>query len=157
MLLPSQKKNVRLQTEDSKRIYFYTEKIKLFLKNWKNSLISSILRKKVWNFFLKQNVFFFKFSFCRRDNLFGTDRVQHLGAKEVTWPPTTATEGRASQRDIPSPPWSPNTVQALWILLTSPIKLSIVAIDVGMGYGNRNGKWDRDLIRSDLGLCQNIC
>ena len=45
-----------------------------------------------------------------------------------TWPPTTATEGRASQRDIPSPPWSPRTVQALWILLTSPIKLSIVAI-----------------------------
>ena len=45
-----------------------------------------------------------------------------------TWPPTTATEGRASQRDIPSPPWSPKTVQARWILLTRPIKLCIVAI-----------------------------
>lgn len=45
-----------------------------------------------------------------------------------TWPPTTATVGRASQRDMPSPPWSPNTVHALWILFTKPIKLSIVAI-----------------------------
>lgn len=51
-----------------------------------------------------------------------------VGKKRWTWPPTTATVGRASQRDIPSPPWSPNTVQARWILLTSPIKLSIVAI-----------------------------
>lgn len=47
---------------------------------------------------------------------------------KMTWPPTTATEGRASQRDMPSPPWSPRTVQALCILLTKPIKLSIVAI-----------------------------
>lgn len=45
-----------------------------------------------------------------------------------TWPPTTATEGRASQSDNPSPPWSPRTVQARWIRFTSPIKLSIVAI-----------------------------
>lgn len=46
----------------------------------------------------------------------------------ITWPPTTATEGRASQRDVPSPPWSPRTVQALWIRFTRPIKLSMVAI-----------------------------
>lgn len=48
--------------------------------------------------------------------------------KMRTWPPTTATEGRASQSDNPSPPWSPRTVQARWIRFTSPIKLSIVAI-----------------------------
>jgi hypothetical protein len=45
-----------------------------------------------------------------------------------TCPPTTATEGRASQSDKPSPPWSPKTVHARWILLMRPIKLVIVAI-----------------------------
>lgn len=48
-----------------------------------------------------------------------------------TCPPTTATEGSASQsvgRDDPSPPWSPRTVHALCIRFTSPIKLSMVAI-----------------------------
>ena len=65
----------------------------------------------------------------------------------LTWPPTTATEGRASQRDIPWPPWSPRTVQALWILFISPIKLSIVAIFLTKmeGFGSDktmpNQKW----------------
>lgn len=48
-----------------------------------------------------------------------------------TCPPTTATEGSASQSvgsDDPSPPWSPRTVHALCIRFTSPIKLSMVAI-----------------------------
>ena len=47
-----------------------------------------------------------------------------------TCPPTTATEGRDSHRvgRAVSPPWSPRTVQALWILLTSPIKPSIVVM-----------------------------
>lgn len=50
--------------------------------------------------------------------------------KKRTWPPTTATEGRASQSvgKAESPPQSPSTVHALCILLTNPIKLSIVAI-----------------------------
>lgn len=51
--------------------------------------------------------------------------------KRVTYrtcPPTTATVGSASHRDIPSPPWSPSTVQARWILLMRPIKLVMVAI-----------------------------
>jgi hypothetical protein len=48
--------------------------------------------------------------------------------KSETCPPTTATEGRASQSDKPSPPWSPKTVHARWILLMRPIKLVIVAI-----------------------------
>lgn len=50
---------------------------------------------------------------------------------EVTCPPTTTTEGSASHRvGNPMPlssasPWSPSAVHALWILFTSPIKLSI--------------------------------
>jgi hypothetical protein len=47
-----------------------------------------------------------------------------------TCPPTTATEGSASQREPspPPPPWSPRTVHARWIRFTSPIRLSMVAI-----------------------------
>jgi len=48
--------------------------------------------------------------------------------EERTWPPTTATEGRASHRvgkAAVSAPWSPRTVQARWIRLTSAIKVSI--------------------------------
>jgi hypothetical protein len=46
-----------------------------------------------------------------------------------TCPPTTATEGRASQSEpSPPPPWSPRTVHARWIRFTSPIRLSMVAI-----------------------------
>jgi hypothetical protein len=48
-----------------------------------------------------------------------------------TCPPTTATEGSASQSE-PSPPapppWSPRTVHARWIRFTSPIRLPMVAI-----------------------------
>lgn len=55
--------------------------------------------------------------------------------REPTCPPTTATEGSASQRvgsALPSPPpWSPRTVQARWILLTRPIRLSMVVISAG--------------------------
>jgi len=48
---------------------------------------------------------------------------------DKTWPPTTATEGRASHREdraLLSPPWSPTTVHALCIVLINTIKLSIV-------------------------------
>jgi len=47
--------------------------------------------------------------------------------RDQTWPPTTAIAGNESQRvgrELPSP-WSPRAVQALWILFTSAIKLSI--------------------------------
>lgn len=57
--------------------------------------------------------------------------MEKLLDNTLTCPPTTATEGRASQRvgRAPSaPPWSPRTVQARWILLTRPIKLSMVVI-----------------------------
>lgn len=80
-----------------------------------------------------------------------------------TCPPTTATEGRASQRDIPSPPWSPKTVQARWIRLTKPIKLSMVAIkrwkygeDLRDFWGKRRmewnvgGLWEKDGLRSEI-------
>lgn len=67
---------------------------------------------------------------CERIKIKTLNTKQHKNQNfEIrTWPPTTATEGRASQRDMPSPPWSPRTVQARWILLMRPIRLCNVAI-----------------------------
>jgi len=51
--------------------------------------------------------------------------------RERTWPPTTATEGRESQRvgNEASPPKSPNLVHAFCKAFTKPISPSIAAID----------------------------
>lgn len=47
--------------------------------------------------------------------------------RDGTWPPTTAMEGKASQRvgRALSSPWSPSAVHALCILFTNEIKVSI--------------------------------
>lgn len=63
----------------------------------------------------------------------------------ATWPPTTATEGRASQREenaLSPPPWSPRAVQALWIRFTKPIKLSIYKSFLKL---NKEKSWTPDL------------
>ena len=77
-----------------------------------------------------------------------------------TCPPTTATEGRASHRvgRAPSaPPWSPRTVQALWILLTRPIKLSMVVISETLTpeFETRRRRKRRERKEKDRGAVKN--
>lgn len=87
------------------------------LKNWR---LAGALRHEIFHNSLQIS------------QLSTTKEEKKWDLRYLTCPPTTATEGRASQREPPSPPpWSPRTVQALCILLTRPIKLSIVAIDLG--------------------------